>query len=294
MSRQVVCTSSSGLDYLGLNHDIELIRLRIFMNNVEFTDGKNINLKGLTDLMLRPSYTPTRTSPAPKTEVAELFDKLLYKGVKEVFVVCLSSGISESYATISEVASRYAGKMDIHIYDTKEINICEAVLALEAQRLMKQGATMPDITQRLDVLRASHSMMFALEDLTHLINNKKLSKAGGLIANLLNIKPVLQVTDAGIIEPVNRIRKFERALEHVIDVYADTLRRPDSFAYILSSGRTLMDVNFAQMIKDRVGITNLPVLPTSAISLANHGPTGVGLCVFEGEIPESIQRLSQN
>ena len=65
MSRQVVCTSSSGLDYLGLNHDIELIRLRIFMNNVEFTDGKNINLKGLTDLMLRPSIH-NRTSPALK------------------------------------------------------------------------------------------------------------------------------------------------------------------------------------------------------------------------------------
>lgn len=42
MSRIVISTSSSGLDNLDINHKIDLIRLRLYVNNVEFIDGKNI------------------------------------------------------------------------------------------------------------------------------------------------------------------------------------------------------------------------------------------------------------
>ena len=266
-------------------HNIELIRLRIHVNNVEFIDGKNISNERLQYLMNEVSHSPVHTSPAPAHEVAMMLSNLQNKGIKEVFITTLSSKVSESYSIISEVAQSFKDNMDIYVYDTRDLNACEALLALEAEQLMKQGHSMPDIASRLDSLRKSHSMLFVADDLSYLIKNKKISGAAGFFANLFSIKPVLQVSEEGHVVPISKIRKVDKAFKYIIDAFSETLQRNDSFAYMLSAGRPDLDHRFMQMIQDKTGVQNLTVLPVSAISLANHGPSGLGLCVFKGDIP---------
>lgn len=285
MSRKVLSTSSSGLDDMDIKHNVELIRLRIHVNNVEFTDGRNINSTRLQRLMNEVSHSPVHTSPAPAEEVAMQLSKLHEQGVKEVFITTLSSHVSESYNIISRVAQTFKDRMDVYVYDTKDLNACEALLALEADRLMQQGHTMPDIAARLDTIRGSHKMLFVADDLSYLIKNKKVSAPAGFFATFFSIKPVLKVSDEGEVLPIIKIRKLDKAFYYVIEQLSDTVKRKDSFAYMLSAGRPDLDARFLQMLKQKTGIEKIAVLPVSSISLANHGPSGLGLCVFEGDIP---------
>lgn len=193
MSRIVLTTSSSGLDDMDIQHNVELIRLRIHVNNVKFIDGKNISSERLQYLMNEVSHSPVHTSPAPAHEVAMMLSNLQSRGIKEAFITTLSSKVSESYQIISEVAKSFADSMDVYVYDTKDLNACEALLALEADYFMQQGYAMSDIASRLDALRRSHHMLFAADDLSYLIKNKKISGAAGFFANLFSIKPVLPI-----------------------------------------------------------------------------------------------------
>ncbi|HAO60131.1 MAG TPA: fatty acid-binding protein DegV [Psychrobacter sp.] len=293
MSRIVLTTSSSGLDDMDIQHNVELIRLRIHVNNVEFIDGKNISSERLQYLMNEVSHSPVHTSPAPAHEVAMMLSNLQSRGIKEVFITTLSSKVSESYQIISEVAKSFADNMDIYVYDTKDLNACEALLALEADYFMQQGYAMSDIASRLDALRRSHHMLFAADDLSYLIKNKKISGAAGFFANLFSIKPVLQVSKEGEVVPISKIRKIDKAFEYMVNQFAEVLPRKDSFAYILSAGRPDLDSRFIEMLKQRTGVDNIAVLPVSAISLANHGPSGLGLCVFEGDVPQAASMFAK-
>lgn len=293
MSRIVLTTSSSGLDDMDIQHNVELIRLRIHVNDVEFIDGKNINSERLQYLMNEVSHSPVHTSPAPAHEVAMMLSNLQSRGIKEVFITTLSSKVSESYQIISEVAKSFADNMDIYVYDTKDLNACEALLALEADYFMQQGYAMSDIASRLDALRRSHHMLFAADDLSYLIKNKKISGAAGFFANLFSIKPVLQVSKEGEVVPISKIRKIDKAFEYMVNQFAEVLPRKDSFAYVLSAGRPDLDSRFIEMLKQRTGVDNIAVLPVSAISLANHGPSGLGLCVFEGDVPQAASMFAK-
>ena len=293
MSRIVLTTSSSGLDDMDIQHNVELIRLRIHVNDVEFIDGKNISSERLQYLMNEVSHSPVHTSPAPAHEVAMMLSNLQSRGIKEVFITTLSSKVSESYQIISEVAKSFADNMDIYVYDTKDLNACEALLALEADYFMQQGYAMSDIASRLDALRRSHHMLFAADDLSYLIKNKKISGAAGFFANLFSIKPVLQVSKEGEVVPISKIRKIDKAFEYMVNQFAEVLPRKDSFAYILSAGRPDLDSRFIEMLKQRTGVDNIAVLPVSAISLANHGPSGLGLCVFEGDVPQAASMFAK-
>ncbi len=292
MKRIVLSTSSSSLDNLAIKTNIRLIRLRIYVNNVEFIDGKNINVTSLTAMMTQSaSHSPVYTKPAPANEVAEMLTQLENEGYKEVFITTLSSVISESYAIIKKVADSFKGSMNIHVYDTKELNICEAMLALEAEQMLAQGHSMDNIVTRLDGLRARHTMLFPIDDLSYMIKNKKLSSTAGFFANLFSIKPVLQMTLDGSMIPFKKIRKYDKAINEVIESFADNIQRPDTFAYALSTGRPKLDKYFVELVKKRTHIKHLPVLPVSAISLANHGPTGTGLCAFIGDKPSTSHLL---
>lgn len=288
MRRKIISTSTSSLYNLNFDHDIELIRLRLFINNVEFTDGININAQRLRHLMSNLDSSAVYTSPAPKEEVIDLFTKLYNQGYEEVFITTLSSKMSKSYEIIKDAAAEFHNKMAIYVYDCKELNVCESILALEAMQMTYHGHSMPQIAQRLDQLRQQHKMLFTVDDLSYLIKNKKLSSTAGFLANIFDIKPILEVTDDGRIVAVNKIRTLDKALDYMIKDFEESLH-DNCFVYALSAGQTHLDNYFIERLKQKTQIKEIPILSVSAISLANHGPAGVGLCAFTKEVPQTAQ-----
>ncbi|WP_230657160.1 DegV family protein [Psychrobacter sp. I-STPA10] len=288
MRRKIISTSTSSLYDLHINHNIELIRLRLYINNVEFTDGININAKRLRNLMSNLDSSAVHTAPAPRQEVIDLFNKLYNQGYEEVFITTLSSKMSQSHDIIKNAAAEFQDKMDIYVYDCKELNVCESILALEAAQLSTHEYSMPKIARRLDELRQQHKMLFTVNDLSYLIKNKKLSSTAGFFANIFNIKPILEVTDDGQIVTVQKIRTLDKSLDYIIKGFANCLQN-NCFLYALSAGQTELDNYFISRLKKQTKLNNIPILPVSAISLANHGPSGVGLCAFTKEIPHAAQ-----
>lgn len=50
--------------------------------------------------------------------------------------------------------------------------------------------------------------------------------------------------------------------------------------------------NPKELLNNHYGLANVPVISVSTVALANHGPTGVGLGVYYGNIPRVFQYLS--
>ena len=117
MRRKIISTSTSSLYNLDIKHNIDLIRLRLYINNVEFIDGLNINNQRLRHLMTDLDSTAVHTSPAPDHEVIELFNSLCDQGYDEIFITTLSSSLSKSYETIKKVAMGFKERIDIYVYE---------------------------------------------------------------------------------------------------------------------------------------------------------------------------------
>lgn len=293
MKRAVITTSSSSLDNIDISNNIGLIRLHLNVHNVDFIDGKNITLSKLQKIMLETAIAPVKTSPAPLEEVKQMFSALCQQDYTEVFVITLSSQMSESYNIVTEAAQYFSEHLDIHVFDAKELNFCEAVLALEAEHMTEQGYTMEDIAQHLTAIRDNHQFLFAVDDLSYLIKNKKLSATAGFFANLLKIKPVLQITDEGQIVALNKIRHIERALDFIINEFTNIVAEKESFLYVLDVGDEQLTQKVVGLFKDKLNIDDIPVVPVSSISVANHGPNAIGIGVFTETIPWAVSQLPQ-
>ncbi len=294
MKRIVLSTSSSGLDNHSIPHDINLLRLYLHVNGVEFIDGKNINNEKLQYIMTKIATSPVHTSPVSASEVSNKLSELYLAGYRDIFITTLSTKMSDSYNVILQVAHSFKDKLNIYIYDCKDLNVCEAMLALEADHMLKQNASFTDIAKRLDDLRNNHRMLFAVNDLSYLVKNKKLSTTAGFFANLFDIKPVLHVDNDGNIVPVNKIRHIDKTLNFIVDSFIPTMLNEKVFPYVLVGGDEELNQYFIKLVKTKLRLQHIATFPVSTISTANHGPFAVGLCAFKNHIPQAAQFYAQN
>lgn len=286
MSRIVLSTTSSCLEELNVPHKLEFIRFTVTVNNVEFIDGKNINHERLCDIMLKSPAAPSSTAATPVDELLAMFDSLAARGYKEVFVVAISSQVSKTVEHLQAAKAQYTGNMELYIYDSKSMTIPEGMLAFEADQLFRQGMPAEAVAARLNEIRINSLSYITVSKLDYLIANKKLSAPAGFFASLFDIKPVIALTQSGRLVPVKKIRKIENAIGYMAEkIYQFKQQYRDAYVYVLVSGDPVLNDYTLKLLAQKYGIANIPVLSTSSITLANHGPHMVGIGGFHGERP---------
>lgn len=120
---------------------MDILRLHVNINNVDFIDGKNITSERLATIMKTNLKSVARTFPPsihPSIhEMHLLFNDLIARGVTEVFVCGISSKFSQTLPMLEELKVHYANRLHIFLYDTKTLNIAEGALAYEAKVLIE-------------------------------------------------------------------------------------------------------------------------------------------------------------
>lgn len=293
MKRIVLNTSSSGLTYLHIPNRVETIPLHLLINNVDFVDGQNITPESFHKIMVAAPNTIARTSPATEEEVTQIFHNLVKRGYQEVFICTLSAKFSKSYEILLKVRQKFSHVLNIYIYDSRTLNLGEAALAYEADCLMQEGWAMDDIAHHLDDLRSRHLFLFTLSDLSYIIRNKKLSMTAGFFANILNIKPIMHINHDGYITPYKKVRGFEATLHRMVELLGESVGHNETYFYVADGGVKDIQNIFIKILDESFGLKNPPLIPISTISLANHGPQGIGIGAFYGKLPRIIQHLQK-
>lgn len=292
MKRIVVSTSSSCLNYINTPHAVRLMPFHIIVNGQDYLDTREIDTARLSRMMIENPSISVKTSPPTEAEINTLFEELYAEGYEEVLVCTISSAISQSYDIFNILKSKYVGRMNIYVYDTKTLNMDEGALVFEADLMMQEGKSMLEIITRLDELRKHSLFMFTLSDLDFIIRSKKLSASAGFIANLFNIKPVMWVSDEGRVMPREKIRKIERSINYMAETAIAHIGNQKAFIYMTDASIDFFTEGFQNLMASEYGIRNIPVVPVSTVSLANHGPSGVGLGVYSSaKLPRLVKYL---
>lgn len=286
MKRIVLNTTSSCLETLNVPHNIEFIRFSVIVNNVDFVDGVNITAERLSSIMTASPAAPTSTVASPPETILQKFIELENRGYTDVFVVTISSMISKTFENVNRAKALYTGKLNIFVYDSKTATIMEGALAFEADQLLKMGKSFDAIAQRLDQIRQNTFFQFSVSSLDYLIANKKISTPAGFFANLLDIRPIIELNDVGELVPRKKVRKIENAINAIAEyIYQLKQKNRDIYLYVVTGGDPLLDEYTLKLLAQQYGIANIPLITTSTITLANHGPHMVGIGAFLGERP---------
>lgn len=291
MKYAVLSTSSSGLNNLNISHNIQIIPMHVDINNVAFLDGKNINATSLSNIMQGSPNALAKTAPPTLEEAMSIFDDLYKKGYEGVLVCTLSSKFSETYNILQKCRKLLENKLSIYVYDSLSLNLAEGAMAYEAESWLNKGKSFFEVVQRMDYIREHSAFLFTLSDLSYITRAKKLSAPASFFANLFDIKPIMEINQEGFIVAKEKVRKLDPALRRMADNIEKLVRNQKTYIFLADGGHDYLTTYYSRLLYREYGLTDLPIIPVSTISLANHGYKGVGIGAFWGELPELVERL---
>lgn len=216
--------TDSGTD-LGLTQDelkelnIEVIPLNVHLEGQTYQEGLDIDSSSFYELLANTDELPTTSQPA----VGEF--KALYQRLAEsdpqILSIHISSGLSGTYNAACAAAAMVPGAQ-ISVIDTKTLSAGAGWQVHAAARAARAGWSLERISAQLDEISAATESVYTLNDLTYLIHGGRISHIKGLLASVLNIKPLIGVEkQSGTYVQVGQSRSFKKAIRSLVDLIED-------------------------------------------------------------------------
>lgn len=188
-----VITCDSTIDLtpeLVKKYDLRMIPLFVTLDEETYKDGVDIKTNDIFEFVQRTGNLP-KTATRGIDEYADFF-KENQKNGEEIVHIGIGSTFSGSYSCVNIAIDEHKLK-NIYVVDTKSLSTGSGLLAIYAAELAKQGKSAKEIyekcTARVPYIQAS----FVIENLKFLYKGGRCSMLSVLGANLLRIKPAIQV-----------------------------------------------------------------------------------------------------
>ncbi len=240
----LVCTNSA-IDYIPHTDPIEVIRSTILMGGKEYVDFEELTGEQFYNMLESDSTLFPRTAMASTGTMLERYEKLRDEGCDEAIFITISSKMSGIYENAMIAANMVEG-IKVTVYDSRTVGYLQCKMAFRAHELARQGKSMAQIVEDLNFIRDNNHILFAVSDLKYLVKNGRLSNAAGFLADVLKIKPMLEVDKNGAVVTVEKIRTFNKAVDRVIEKFLEETvgfafepfiihaNNPETVAYIRS------------------------------------------------------------
>ncbi len=171
-------------------NDIGIFPLTVIKNNEAFWDGVTIKTDEIF-AHVAAGGDLCSTTAGSVGEYQELFEK--YAGNYDaVLHINLSSELSSSYQNACLAASEFD---NVVVVDSRNLSTGQGLVVLKACELAKTAATVEDLKNSLDEFTSKVEASFLLDQLGYMVKGGRCSAVAALGANLLGLKPCIEVKD---------------------------------------------------------------------------------------------------
>ncbi len=227
---------------------------------------------------LKASATLPKTAAPEPSFYYPIFAKAGKQG-ESVVVVAPTSKASGTVRSAETAAQDFPG-VDIRVVDTQTVSCNLGSLVLVADDMAKTGKSADEIVAKLNDMIPRGRLYFVVDTLEYLARGGRIGGAKRLLAELLEIKPILQVKE-GQIEPFEQQRTKKRALARLVETVAESCRGGDgAHLCVLQVAAEQEAQVLAEQLKSRVPVSNIPIYELPPAIIVHAGPRAMGVGFF--------------
>lgn len=192
-------------------YDIGILPLIVVKADQEYLDGQTITPKDIFD-HVAAGGSLCSTAARSVAVYQEAFARYAgeYDGVVHINI---SSDFSSSYQNACIAAQDFD---NVRVVDSRNLSTGQGLVVLKACELAKSAQSVDQLKAELDAFTPRVEASFVLDKLEYMVKGGRCSSAAALGANLLNLKPSIEVKD-GKMSVVKKYRgKYDRCLQNYV------------------------------------------------------------------------------
>lgn len=220
MASDIIITSDSTTDLskeLCERYKITVMPLCITLGDKLYTDGVDITPDDIYAHHDRTGELP-KTTATNVGDCLDFFSQFTSQG-KMVIHFTISSEMSSTYNNACMAAEELG---NVYIIDTKNLSTGGGLLVITAAELLNQGLPVEEIVEKTRETVARVDASFVIDNLEYLYKGGRCSAVAMLGANLLKLKPCIQVKNGKMdVAKKYRGRYADVLKQYVVDKIGD-------------------------------------------------------------------------
>lgn len=270
---KILCDSISDLPVEIIDkYNIDVVPLTVICNENEYLDGVDISNKDFYKL-LRENETLPKTSQATYAQFVKFFEK--YKD-DEVLYLSGSSTASGTYQ--SSILAKNDIDSKITIFDTLNLSIGSGALVIKACEMVEEGLSVEEIVKNLENIKNNVGVFFSVDTLEYLKRGGRISSTKAALGNLLNIKPILTVSD-GLVVQKSQVRgkkqTFTNLVNCLVEKYGNDLSDKTIFLGYTDNNEDLETLK--KTLLNNTNAKNIYNVNIGCVICSHSGPGVIGI-----------------
>ncbi len=255
---------------------VHVVPLVVTLDGKSYREGIDVEPAEFYRLLAATDGLPVTSQPSAG-EFAETYRRLAVTD-PDILSIHMTSGLSGTF-NAAQAGAALAPEANVTLVDTKTLSAAAGWQVEAGARAAKAGWSIEQILALLARISEASDSMYTLDELKYLIHGGRISHMKGLIASILNLKPMIGVEKVnGTYTQLGQTRTFKKAVKGLVDLIA-TQHAPGSALHVqvLHAFNPEGAAALRAQVDQLFDCTWLPIGPMSLVLGAHTGPSMVGV-----------------
>ena len=266
---------------------VHVVPLTVTLGKESYQEGPQLDAPSFYSKLETTGLLPTTSQPSAGV-FAELY-RTLAKTSESILSIHISSGLSGTLNS-AQAGAQEVPEAKVTFFDTKTLSAGAGWMVEAAARAIQAGWAMERVLPFLERIRESTETIYTLKELKYLIHGGRISHIKGLLASVLDIKPIIGVDTKGDGKYIQmgQARTIASAIKSLAEILKNRMSAAGPFRTQVVYALNAESVDEIQKaISEKLACYWLPASRLSLVLGAHTGPTLIGaICapraVFEG------------
>jgi len=208
-------------DSLASHPDVHVVPLTIHFGHEQYADGVELTADQLYERIRNAEEFPKTSQPAAG-EFAKLYEKISedYEAIIAVHVSGKLSGTLSSSKSGAEIAEVHMESIDSLSLSTGITKLVEHGIVLQ-----ERGLNLEDIAAQLRDKVKDFRNYILIGNLNQLYKGGRMNGVQFFLGSLLQVKPIIQITDQGELKAFEKVRSQKKAFNYLVDKAVDAYEK---------------------------------------------------------------------
>ncbi|MED4602904.1 DegV family protein [Paenibacillus validus] len=261
---------------------IEMVPLKVLFGTESYRDAVDISADAFYDKLTGSNVMPTTSQPSP-IEFLEVYQQLAEQGDGPIISIHLSSAMSGTYQSALIAKTMIDDKIDIDVVDSKSASYGFGLLVVAAAEAARQGKSREEILAMIAGIRESTKIYFLVDTLEFLQKGGRIGKAAALVGSLLNIKPILSISDDGQVFSVDKVRGTKKAMGRIAEMLKqDFGHRPLHLIFAYTKGQEHAQ-ELQRQLESQFQVQSINYTQIGSVIGAHAGPGTIAVFAYPAQ-----------
>jgi hypothetical protein len=197
-----------------------------------------------------------------------------------ILVFNLSSGLSGACGFSCQAAEKVVDKK-ITVIDTKTLSVAEGLIVQRAAEALHRGVTHEEIVRLSEEWIAKTRLLVDIATLKYMVRGGRISPMKGLVAKLLNLKPIITIDENGKGLPFGKSFGRRGNMKKILRMIGEMAAEKKVWRYAIVHAQNLPRARvYAQKLEESLGWPPAYIMDVSPVVGVHNGIGVVGVALM--------------